>query len=164
MSDAAEKRRVILAIGNSLDKELSSRLRDLRCDVYEDLVEENDGRKNVKGVGIGNVEVTIGVYPSQQTTAIVGYGEEFTEFMREHGMTHEVINDGWEQCVVQMGGKIVWEETGEVVPGAYLQVQDNKPKMRISIPRGMTHNEVLFEASQAGLLDVATMPLLIEGD
>ena len=148
-----KERFVILKAFERVVKDAS---KDVAADVKAQLIEE--GNAGVK-VLIGGERVTVNLY-TPSSTEYVGTGEEFVSFMRDHGMTHEVVSDEWKQCVVVAGDKVLWEETGEVVPGVYVQVVQKADFIKCE---RMNARKVLFAARDAGMLDGATVQML-EGE
>ena len=149
-----EKQQLVLvsavhSVSGKAKKELAA---EVKAQLYE---EGNDGAT----VKIGDQRVTINLYcPS--TKEYVGDGEEFAEFMREHGMVKEVIDDEWKKCIVVAGNKVLWEETGEVVPGVSVQIIEKADYVKCE---RMNAEKVLAAARDAGMLDSVSLPLL-EGE
>ena len=138
---------------------LKDALKDVSADVKADLMELSDGETLTIGVDVGGEKVKISLV-CPQSTEFVGRGEEFEAFMQAHGMTKTVINDDWKKCVVQAGRNVLWEETGEIVPGVCVQVVDKAAYVKTT---HFDKPKVLWAARESGLLDAATVSLLKGG-
>ena len=147
----------LLVILRAYQKVLKNAADNVAADVKSELWERNEGNGTSDDVYIGDVRAKVTLEAPSVGKELVGQGEEFEEFMREHGMVIEVIDERWTQCVVQAGGKVLWEETGELVPGVYVQVTEKAQAVKVYNPNP---RETLFAAREAGLLEATTIHLL----
>ena len=145
-----------LVIAAAVERVAGKARKDLAADVKAQLYEEgNDGA----AVKIGDQRVHVNLY-SPSSKEYVGEGEEFTEFMREHGMIREVVDDEWKKCIVVAGKNVLWEETGEVVPGVSVQIVEKADYVKVE---KLNAEKVLAAARDAGLLEADPLPML-EGE
>lgn len=164
INEATEKQMLVMrvALGTILDPETEASKAAVKADMWE----RNDGNGTSDTVVIGDTKTKVTFVGQSATKTLVGRGEEFEQFMREHGMVKEVIDDGWTKCVVQAGSEIIWEETGEVVPGVVFQLKERAAYVKVGIPKNGTDEawEILNAAYTAGMLDSATIQMLGGGD
>ena len=151
----SKKQQLVLA--SAVERIAGKAKKDLAADVKAQLYEEGNDGATVK---IGSQRVHINLY-SPSSKELVGEGEEFIGFMREHGMVREVVDDEWKKCIVVAGKNVLWEETGEVVPGASVQIVEKADYVKVE---RFNAEKVLAEAREAGMLDSVTLPMLEGGN
>ena len=143
----------------SFEKVLKEAIKDVGAEVKADLVEQNDGEGISVNVSIGDAKAKLAlVCPTGKE--LVGMGDEFLQFMRDHGMTHETVNEDWKRCVTVSGRHVIWEETGEYVPGVVVQIVNKASYVKPT----MDAQGVLMAARDCGLLDASTIELLEGAD
>ena len=158
----AGKRYIIL---KAFEKALKDALGDANADVRAEL----DALSATYGVDrinvrIGDTETKVTLVQRKAVRELVGEGAEFMEFMADHGMVRATVDESWTDHAAEVGGDIVWLDTGEVVPGARASVRESAPYPKVS---GLKPAEVLKAASAEGLLEPVAVPLLergIDGD
>ena len=150
-----------LVVLKAFQKVLDSAVDDATAEVKAELWERNGGNGTGDDVYIGDTKSKVAFVGQSASKQFIGRGEEFEQFMRDHGMVKEVIDDGWTKCVVQAGDRVLWEETGEVVPGVYISFKERAAYVTVKIHEP---KDVLFAAHYAGMLDGATLQMLGEGE
>ena len=158
----AGKRYIIL---KAFEKAIKDALGDANADVRAEL----DALSATYGVDrinvrIGDTETKVTLVQRKATRELVGEGAEFMEFMADHGMVRATVDESWTEHAAEVGGDIVWLDTGEVVPGARASVRESAPYPKVS---GLKPAEVLRAANAEGLLEPVAVPLLergIDGD
>ena len=91
-------------------------------------------------------------------TTLEGDGDGFLDFLDEKGMvTRSALPEWREHAEATDDGRVIWRETGEVIPGAYVKRSASYPRVsgykRAEIP------ELLDAAREAGLMG-GELPLL----
>lgn len=87
---------------------------------------------------------------------------DFLGFMRAKGMTVETVKPEWRDNAAIVAGKVVWADTGEVIPHAY--VEQRGAYLKLKDPRAEACADVLNSAVNAGALDGGVLKLLGGGD
>ena len=154
----AGKRYIIL---KAFEKAIKDALGDANADVRAEL----DALSATYGVDrinvrIGDTETKVTLVQRKAVRELVGDGAEFMEFMADHGMVRATVDESWTDHAAEVGGDIVWLDTGEVVPGARASVRESAPYPKVS---GLKPAEVLKAASAEGLLEPVAVPLLERG-
>ena len=106
-------------------------------------------------VKIGRFDVKVSLCEGRKT--LKGEGSDFLDFMESKGMAVRAVSPDWKEEVDVVGGSVVWRETGEVVPGAFVDVGASYPK--VSGLKASERMALLKEASALGLMG-GELPLL----
>lgn len=142
---------VIAKAGEKLFKEAVHRLGG----EMRDEMQADSSRQKESVLGGQPVKVT----RKNGRTVMDGFGPEFLAFMEERGMTTVAVREEWKQMADPADdGRLVWRETGEVVPGASWHTGSEFVAVSgLSDPAA-----VIADARDRGLLGAA-MPLLEGG-
>ena len=102
---------------------------------------------------------TLKVTLSDGRMTIDGFGEQFLDFMEAKGLVTRAVRPEWKKLVSAVdGGLVVWNETGEVVPGASW----HRGTDYLTIRNFGDAAEIIANARATGALEEA-MPLLEGG-
>ena len=148
------------AVKKTFAKELDEHIKDESADIKSELLDlyEESGADRVAWQ-VGSMKGSVTLCAGRET--IVGDGPEFMEFMREHGMTIETVDPGWKDCVAKVGGRVVWAETGEPVPGA--SIQTGAEYLKVNGVKASERMKLIEEAGRIGIIGGAA-PMLGEGE
>lgn len=113
LKDDAKLYATASAMGKALEEYRKDAGAELKAKLMEQYEDAGQDRVNIQWPG-GTAYVTLA--PGRRT--IEGEGPAFMEFMRDHGMTVETVSPEWKELVEERDGRLIWKETGEVVPGA----------------------------------------------
>ena len=149
--------RIPLLLWTAVKREAEAQTKLLAAEVKSELIERGSVGDTVK---IGNQRAHITLVCPEPKPEFTGGEPGFFEFMQEHGMTVEKVSDKWVEHVVEVNGQVIWQETGEVVPGARVRMVEKASYTKVE---RMSSRDVLFEAKKAGMLDAVTLPML-EGE
>lgn len=146
---------VIAKAGEKVFREAARELGGEVADEIAGLYESHGVRQETCQLGGLDVKVTL----KRGRTRLDGFGGPFLDFMEARGMTVRAVRDEWRNMVdLAEDGRVVWRETGEVVPGASWSV-DNEyvAASGLSDPQA-----VIADAMARGLVGSA-VPLLEGG-
>ena len=114
------------------------------------------------GVTIGDIKAEVVMVEGSESPD--GMGDAFLEFLSDKGYIIATPDPKWKEQVFYNGQRVIWRDTGEVVPGAF--VKRTAPYAKVSsIKRGKVSlkradlPQVLEAAAQEGLIG-GEMPLL----
>ena len=155
--DAGKRYIVLKAFEKALKDALGDASADVRAELDALSATYGVDRINVR---IGDTETKVTLVQRKATRELVGEGAEFMAFMADHGMVRATVDESWTDHAAEVGGDIVWLDTGEVVPGARASVRESAPYPKVS---GLKPAEVLKAASAEGLLEPVAVPLLERG-
>jgi len=146
----------VYAVRNIAAKVIEEGLKNDAAEVKAQLLDEYErtGQDRVE-VRFGRLKAHVTLKSGRET--LHGVGPEFVEFMRDKGMTHEVVDPEWKDCVVNVGGQVIWAETGEVVPGA--RVERGAASIAVTGVK-VTERLEFLEAARADGLFGGELPLL----
>ena len=129
------------AMGKAIEDFRKDTAANLKAELAEQYEEAGQDRVNIPWPG-GTAYVTLS--PGRRTYE--GNGPGFLEFMREKGMTREEVGPEWTDLIEERDGRIIWAETGEVVPGAsvregaaYVALKGLKASDRLAFIDHMRH-------------------------
>ena len=154
----AGKRYVIL---KAFEKAMKDALGDSNADIRAELeaLSATYGVDRIN-VRIGDTETKVTMVQRKAVREYRGEGAAFMEFMADHGMVTATVDPKWQDEVAEVGGDIVWLATGEIVPGAHVEVRESAPYPKVS---GLKPAEVLSAARDEGLLEPVAVPMLERG-
>lgn len=145
-------------IAKAGEKVFKGAAHDLGREVADEIAmldEAHGVRQETSRLGGLDVKVTL----RRGRTVVDGFGPEFVEFMDAHGMTTVAVREEWKQMVdVAADGRLVWRETGEVVPGASWHTGPEA----VSVSGLSDPGAVIADARERGMI-AAAMPLLEGG-
>ena len=148
------------AVKKTFAKELDEHIKDESADLKAGLLDlfDDSGADRVAWQ-VGSIKGSVTLCQGRET--VTGAGEEFMEFMREKGMVVETVAPEWKDRVAKVGGRIVWAETGEPVPGA--SVQRGAEYLKVNGVKASERMALIEEAAKAGIIG-GEAPMLGEGD
>lgn len=128
---------------------------DMKAELIDALEQECVGSFKVK---IGSMTAEIKLHEGRRE--VTGDGPDFTRFMAEHGLVTPQVDPDWREYVFATeGGEVVFRETGEVVPGAYVKHTASYPQ--VYGIKAKDRMKLIDEARQAGL--IGDVPALLGG-
>lgn len=141
---------------DTLKKIVDDEVKTGRAEMKERLLRnfEESGSDRIR-VDIGDMKAHVTLCDGRRT--LKGEGPDFLEFMDAQGMTCLQVDPDWKDHVEIVGNSVVWRETGEVVPGAWVEEGASYPK--VSGIKATERVKVLEEARRAGLIG-GELPLL----
>ena len=155
--DAGKRYIVLKAFEKALKDALGEANVDIRAELEALSSTYGVDRINVR---IGDTETKVTLVQRKAVRELVGSGAEFMEFMADHGMVRATVDESWTEHAAEVGGDVVWLDTGEVIPGARASVKESAPYPKVS---GLKPAEVLRAANAEGLLEPVAVPLLERG-
>lgn len=147
------------ALQDTASKVMADEFKDTKAEMKEFLreVESLSGTPRA-GVTIGDYRVEVTIVEGSESPD--GSGDEFMDFLESKGYAIRTPDPAWKERVFLSGSKVVWADTGEVVPGAFAKRTAAYPKVS-SVKR---NGKAVKRADLGGLLAAARDEGLIGGE
>jgi len=142
-----------------IDDEYKLTKADMKAELLD--IEDMSGTARA-GANIGDIHADIVLVEGSESPD--GDGDGFLDFLEEKGFVKRAPDPEWREHVFCSGSNVVWRDTGEVVPGAYVKRSASYAKLS-TVKRGKRTlkradlGEVIEAAMESGLIG-GELPLL----
>ena len=145
------------AIRKGVEDEFDYTKADMKAELLKN--QESTGTPRA-GVQIGRFDIEIKLCKGRET--LDGNGDGFLDFLEEKGFVKRSADSEWRKHAEALpDGRIIWRDTGEVIPGAFVKQSASYPSVTSGYKRSEIP-ELLREAQRMGLIG-GDMPLLLGG-